>query len=92
MRKFQRAAVVAAAIAGLSAIGAGVSFANDGYDGGVTAIASSQANAVANWGGAPHGHPHSGPHAAPSFAPENGVNFAPDYGQGGPEHGHGGPR
>lgn len=91
MRKFQRAAIVAAAIAGLSTLGAGVSFANDGYDGGVTAIASSQANAVANSGGPhghPHGGPHGGPHGAPWFAPESGVNFAPETGHGGP-HGHG---
>ncbi|MBT2506586.1 hypothetical protein J7I98_11900 [Streptomyces sp. ISL-98] len=89
MRKFQRAAIVAAAVAGLSTLGAGVSFANDGYDGGVTAIASSQANAVANSGG-PHGHPHGGPHGAPWFAPQNGVSFTPEDGHGGP-HGHGGP-
>ncbi|MFE0135653.1 hypothetical protein ACFWY6_29365 [Streptomyces sp. NPDC059037] len=83
MRKFQRAAVVAAAVAGLSTLGAGVSFAHGGDDGGITAIASSQANAVANWGG-PQGHPHGGPHGAPWFAPQNGVSYTPQ--------GHGGPQ
>jgi hypothetical protein len=37
MRMFQRAAVVAAAVAGLSVLGVGVSFADDGGFGGVTA-------------------------------------------------------
>ncbi|WP_151477181.1 hypothetical protein [Streptomyces albicerus] len=94
MRKFQRVAVVAAAIAGLSTIGAGVSFAHgegegDGFDG-VTAVASSQANAVANYGGTPHGHGrHGGPQAAPHFAPQNGFNFAPTdiFGHGSAPHG-----
>ncbi|MFD7013196.1 MULTISPECIES: hypothetical protein [unclassified Streptomyces] len=51
MRKFQRAAVVVAAVTGLSALGIGVSFA-DGYNAPpqVTAVASSQANAVATYG------------------------------------------
>lgn len=85
MRKFQRAAVVAAAVAGLSTFGVGVSFASDGD--GVTAIASSQANAVAS-GGAPHGgHPHGNPHGAPVFAPENTSVYTPE-GHGGPQHGH----
>lgn len=87
MRKFQRAVVVAAAVAGLSTLGIGVSFADGGFDGGVTAVASSQANAVANWG-APHGGPgHGHGPQAPWFAPENGVDFTPEHGHGG--HGHG---
>ncbi|MFJ8312096.1 MULTISPECIES: hypothetical protein [unclassified Streptomyces] len=52
MRKFQRAAVVVAAVTGLSALGAGVSFA-DGYNAAspqATAVAGSQANAVATAG------------------------------------------
>jgi ribosomal protein S12 methylthiotransferase accessory factor YcaO len=53
MRKFQRGAVVAAAIVGLSALGAGISFAdgNDGAPVPVTAVANSSANAVAVGGG-----------------------------------------
>jgi hypothetical protein len=84
MRKFQRVAVVAAAVAGLSTLGAGVSFAHDGF-GGITAVASSQANAVANYGG-PDGPEHHGRGGAPVFAPENGagVNYGQDHG---PEHG-----
>ncbi|MER5545677.1 hypothetical protein ACWDBD_37885 [Streptomyces sp. NPDC001118] len=54
MRKFQRAAVVAAAVAGLSALGVGVSFAG-GEEGHptqeYTAVANSSANAVATYGG-----------------------------------------
>ncbi|MGW2813925.1 hypothetical protein [Streptomyces sp. NPDC001415] len=55
MRKFQRAAVVVAAVTGLSALSVGVSFA-DGYGGydaypRAVAVASSQANAVAMGGG-----------------------------------------
>ncbi|MFB7494542.1 hypothetical protein ACFC09_07505 [Streptomyces sp. NPDC056161] len=78
MRKFQRAAVVAVAVAGLSVLGAGASFAG-GFDGGtpqgVTAVANSSANAVAVGGGfntQPHG-------------------FAPDGHKGGnePEQGYG---
>lgn len=80
MRKFQRVAVVAAAVAGLSTLGVGVSFAGGYDDGGVTAVANSQANAVASWG-APHGQGH-GPQAAPWFAPENGVDFTPEHGHG----------
>ncbi|KOU36450.1 hypothetical protein [Streptomyces sp. WM6378] len=77
MRKFQRAAAVAAAVAGLSILGAGVSFA---HDGGVTAVASSQANAVANNGGGGwDGGPEHGRGGAPVFAPENGAGVS--YGQ-----------
>ncbi|MFD7342313.1 hypothetical protein ACFV98_41100 [Streptomyces violascens] len=82
MRKFQRAAAVAAAVAGLSILGAGVSFA---HDGGVTAVASSQANAVANNGGGgwDGGDEHHGRGGAPVFAPENGagVSYGQDHGQ-----------
>ncbi|GEC07244.1 hypothetical protein SSP24_48990 [Streptomyces spinoverrucosus] len=73
MRKFQRAAVVAAAVAGLSTLGVGVSFANGGDAPQITAVANSQANAVATWGGAPHDQskaaPYSAPYAAPQAAP-----------------------
>ncbi|MFE1194890.1 hypothetical protein [Streptomyces olivaceoviridis] len=53
MRKFQRAAVVAAAVMGLSTLGAGVGFAHGGDDAApeVTAVANSSANAVAVGGG-----------------------------------------
>ncbi|MER6569241.1 hypothetical protein ABT288_24425 [Streptomyces sp. NPDC001093] len=56
MRKFQRAAVVAAAVAGLSTLGVGVSFAGgQGQEEvappSITAVANSSANAVATWGG-----------------------------------------
>ncbi|MEV5277699.1 MULTISPECIES: hypothetical protein [unclassified Streptomyces] len=93
MRKFQRAAVVAAAVAGLSTLGVGVSFAHDGGFGAITAVASSQANAVANSGN-PDGDGHHGREGAPVFAPENGagVNYGQDHGpdhgpDNGPEHG-----
>ena len=69
MRKFQRVAVVAAAIAGLSAFGAGVSFAHDhGHndDEGVTAVANSQSNAVAYDDDSRSGR-HGSPDAAPAF-------------------------
>ena len=63
MRTLQRAALVAAVVAGLSALGAGTSFA-DGTDGPyeVSAVASAQATAVVTWD-APHsaskpGHKH----------------------------------
>ncbi|KOV64993.1 hypothetical protein [Streptomyces sp. MMG1121] len=62
MRKFQRVAVVAAAIAGLSALGAGVSSAagNEDAPPQITAVANSSANAVAVGGGyytQPQGQP-----------------------------------
>ncbi|MEU9055367.1 hypothetical protein AB0D37_34025, partial [Streptomyces sp. NPDC048384] len=55
MRRFQRVAVVAAAVAGLSAFGAaGSAFAHegDGFDGReiASAVATSVAKAVATWG------------------------------------------
>jgi hypothetical protein len=68
MRKFQRAAVVAAAVAGLSTLGVGVSFAG-GYDAPgyptISAVANSQANALATWGG-PDAHGYAAPEAAPT--------------------------
>ncbi|MFV8188245.1 hypothetical protein [Streptomyces sp. AF1B] len=88
MRKFQRAAVVAAAVAGLSALGTGVSMA-DGF-GGVTAVASSQANAVAGWG-APSA-PQAAPQAAPYFAPTNGFNYMPQAGYAAPQAGYAAPQ
>ncbi|MEV6167090.1 hypothetical protein AB0L99_02540 [Streptomyces sp. NPDC051954] len=53
MRKIQRAVVVAAVVAGLSALGVGVSFAGDHDKDApdVTAVAVSTANAVATWDG-----------------------------------------
>ncbi|MFF3912772.1 hypothetical protein ACFYZB_04675 [Streptomyces sp. NPDC001852] len=61
MRTLQRAALVAAVVAGLSALGAGASFA-DGDDGPyqVSAVASAQATAVVTWE-APHRHEESKP-------------------------------
>ncbi|MFJ8313033.1 MULTISPECIES: hypothetical protein [unclassified Streptomyces] len=87
MRKFQRAAVVAAAIAGLSTLGAGVSFAHDG--GGVTAVASSQANAVANYGGGGSDGRERHGEGGPVFAPENGagVSYGEHGGEKGGDHG-----
>ncbi|MEU1409953.1 hypothetical protein ABZ471_48650 [Streptomyces sp. NPDC005728] len=74
MRRFQRAAVVAAAFAGLSAFGAGVSFAG-GYDDvpqGITAVANSSANAVATAGGYNYGQPQAQPEGDKTSAPEEG--------------------
>lgn len=73
MRRFQRTAVVAAALAGLSTLGAGVSFA-DGYDAPprITAVANSQATAVATYGGGydqgeqPHYTPQPAPYPTPT--------------------------
>ncbi|MFF7351634.1 MULTISPECIES: hypothetical protein [Streptomyces] len=77
MRKFQRAAVVAAAVAGLSALGVGVSFAG-GYDEAsqqtppqINAVANSSANAVATWGGYFTPQPGDGGHKD-TAAPEEG--------------------
>ncbi|MFJ9148380.1 hypothetical protein ACIRP7_09935 [Streptomyces sp. NPDC102270] len=73
MRKFQRGAVVAAAIMGLSALGAGISFAdgNDGAPVPVSAVANSSANAVAVGGGY-YFQPQAAPQeqAQPEAAPE----------------------
>ena len=76
MRKFQRAAVVAAAVAGLSVLGVGVSFAggDDEYaPPQQTAVANSQANAVATWGGGYYSSPHYGPDKD-AGAPEEGYS------------------
>ncbi|MFF4256546.1 hypothetical protein ACFY1L_35705 [Streptomyces sp. NPDC001663] len=81
MRKLQRVAVVAAAIAGLSAFGAGISFAHgdghhdDGVDN-ITAVANSQANAVADYDN-PDGKGGHGGSDADYFAPVNGIFDAP---------------
>ncbi|MGV4981899.1 hypothetical protein ACWC0C_07305 [Streptomyces sp. NPDC001709] len=64
MRKFQRAAVVMAAVAGLSALGAGVSFAGgqDETPPTITATANSSANATAYWSsGDPQEHKDPAP-------------------------------
>ncbi|GHH27790.1 hypothetical protein [Streptomyces lanatus] len=80
MRRFQRVAVVAAAVAGLSAfgIGAGSAFAHeDDWDGqAVTAVANSSANAVAT-SGAPYGKDAGAPYAAPEAAPQAAPQAAP---------------
>ncbi|MGW1609191.1 hypothetical protein ACWCQZ_07240 [Streptomyces sp. NPDC002285] len=94
MRRFQRVAVVAAAVAGLSAFGAaGSAFAHegDGFDGQiVSAVSTSTANAVATWGvpadkakAAPQAAPQVAPEAAPQVAPEAAPKAAaPEYGYG----------
>ncbi|MER6566680.1 hypothetical protein ABT288_10895 [Streptomyces sp. NPDC001093] len=66
MRTFQRAALVAAVVAGLSTLGAGVGFA-EGTDGPheVSAVASAHATAVVTWGA-----PHSEEHSRPGHEPE----------------------
>ncbi|MFF9085562.1 hypothetical protein ACF1BE_03880 [Streptomyces sp. NPDC014991] len=73
MRKFQRAAVVAAAVAGLSAFGAGVSFAGEGAPAAVTAVA----NAVAVGGDyyAPQEERHQ-----PEAQPEEQKDHEPEQG------------
>ncbi|KUM96382.1 hypothetical protein AQI95_42460 [Streptomyces yokosukanensis] len=94
MRRFQRAAVVVAAVAGLSALGVGVSYAG-GYDappqltavansqanavavGGGTAVANSQANAVATWGGYQYDQPNCAPRQSPYGAPQQAPYEAP---------------
>ncbi|MEU8711472.1 hypothetical protein [Streptomyces sp. NPDC048663] len=83
MRKFQRAAVVAAAVAGLSFVGAGASFAAGGGDAGqgVTAVANSSANAVAVGSG------YYGPQVQPEGQPEE--QKAGPEGPEGPEQGYG---
>ncbi|MGJ5755845.1 hypothetical protein FB563_8373 [Streptomyces puniciscabiei] len=87
MRRIQRAAVVAAAAASLSVLGAGVSFAG-GHGappqitavansqatamavGGGTAVANSEATAVATWGGYEYNQPRYAPQSAPYAAPQ----------------------
>ncbi|KUM99681.1 hypothetical protein AQI95_37575 [Streptomyces yokosukanensis] len=80
MRKFQRAAVVAAALAGLSTLGVGVSFAGGNDDDTpqqITAVANSSANALATYGST-FGHPYGGPQQGhEDAAPQEG------YGNGG---------
>ncbi|MEU5540251.1 hypothetical protein [Streptomyces sp. NPDC020362] len=85
MRKFQRAAVVAAAVAGLSVLGVGVSFAGGEDDQAVpqqlNAVANSQANAVATWGG--YSQQWGVPGGDKSEAPEEGgKSQAPEEGYG----------
>ncbi|MGW1055264.1 hypothetical protein [Streptomyces sp. NPDC002521] len=93
MRKFQRAAVVVAAVAGLSALGAGVSFAGGyGAPPQATAVANSQATAVAVGGGTAVansqatavavGAPYARPHYAPQPAPYGGGQYGDDCGPG----------
>ena len=71
MRMFQRAAVVAAAIAGLSTIGAGVGFAGDNGEAPppISAVANSSANAVA-FGGDYYTLPQAQPEGQPEAQPE----------------------
>lgn len=88
MRRIQRVAVVAAAVAGLSAfgVGAGTAFAGEGDWNGqaVTAVANSTANAVGTWGVpsdkaavAPQAAPQAVPQAVPQVAPEVAPQAAP---------------
>ncbi|MFG3659868.1 hypothetical protein [Streptomyces sp. NPDC047706] len=75
------------AVAGLSAFGAGVSFAGEGgATQPVTAVANSSASAVAVGGGY-YAQPQAAPQAAPQPAPEQQKSTEPeqDYGQ----HGEG---
>ncbi|MFB9463071.1 hypothetical protein [Streptomyces cinereospinus] len=82
MRKFQRAAVVAVAVAGLSAFGAGVSFAGDEGPVPVSAVANSSATALAVGGGyyaLPQEEKKAGPEERQQAEPEK------HYGQHGEE-------
>jgi len=80
MRKFQRAAIVVAAVAGLSAFGAGVSSAhgNDDAPPQITAVANSSANAVAVGGGYYTVPPQAGPQGQPG--PEHEQGYGPHEG------------
>ncbi|MDT0486940.1 MULTISPECIES: hypothetical protein [Streptomyces] len=71
MRMFQRAAVVAAAIAGLSTLGAGVGFAGDNGEAPppISAVANSSASAVA-FGGDYYTLPQAQPEGQPEAQPE----------------------
>ncbi|MEU9408607.1 hypothetical protein AB0E08_23365 [Streptomyces sp. NPDC048281] len=89
MRKFQRVALVAATVAGLSFLGAGVSSAAGGEDAPpqITAVASSTANALAVGGGyyaAPQAQPQAQlqaqPQAQPEAQPQAQGNSAPEQG------------
>ncbi|MFE5400631.1 hypothetical protein ACFQ9Z_04365 [Streptomyces sp. NPDC056580] len=97
MRKFQRAALVAAAVAGLSFFGAGASFAgeNDAPPS-ISAVANSSANAVAVGGNfvqpqeGQEEHPEAQPEGQPQEEPqgqpqEEQKNDEPEQGYG--EHG-----
>ncbi|KQW15536.1 hypothetical protein ASD08_27120 [Streptomyces sp. Root369] len=68
---FQRAAVVAAAIAGLSTLGAGVGFAGDNGEAPppISAVANSSASAVA-FGGDYYTLPQAQPEGQPEAQPE----------------------
>ncbi|MEU9476521.1 hypothetical protein [Streptomyces sp. NPDC048191] len=79
MRKFQRVAVVAAAIAGLSAFGGGVSFAAGGEDAPpqITAVANSTANAVAVGG---NNTTETEPKAGQEAGPQDEGNSGPEQG------------
>ncbi|MEU6279032.1 hypothetical protein [Streptomyces sp. NPDC047028] len=72
MRKFQRVAVVAAAVAGISFLGAGVSSAAGGEDAPpqITAVANSTANAVATGGDYLYNMPATQPEMQPAAQPE----------------------
>ncbi|MER6084846.1 hypothetical protein [Streptomyces sp. NPDC001833] len=84
MRKFQRVALVAATVAGLSFLGAGVSSAAGGEDAPpqITAVANSSANALAVGGGyyttpetaqteaQPQAQPEAQPQAQPEAQPQ----------------------
>lgn len=90
MRKFQRVALVAAAVAGLSFLGAGVSSAAGGEDAPpqITAVANSTANALAVGGGYYAG-PEQGPaQGQPEGQPQEQGNSGPE--QGGYDQGQGG--
>ncbi|MFF7750134.1 hypothetical protein ACFZCP_12885 [Streptomyces sp. NPDC007971] len=72
MRRFRRAALTAAVVAGLSALGAGVGHADDSDDPQqVSAVATAQADAVVTWG-APDGERHSYSHATRHPAKKHG--------------------
>ncbi|MEU1704168.1 hypothetical protein ABZ478_02030 [Streptomyces sp. NPDC005706] len=95
MRKFQRAALVAAAVAGLSFLGAGASFAgeNDAPPS-ISAVANSSANAVAVGGGyytQPQGQPEEQPQAQQEGQPEEQPQAQPQEEQKNdePEQGYG---
>lgn len=86
MHRIQRAAVVAATVAGLSTLGVGVSFAggNDAPPQ-ITAVANSQASAVAAGGGTAVANSKATAVATwgdyqPQYTPQPAPNPAPQYG------------
>ncbi|WP_046727333.1 hypothetical protein [Streptomyces humi] len=81
MRKFQRVALVAATVAGLSLLGAGVSSAAGGEDAPpqITAVANSTANALAVGGGY-YAAPQAEPQAQPEAQPQEQGNPGPEQG------------